>query len=59
MTKLDKILEKYAAPENCNMLLVPKVNEEIWLDLIRSARSTDLNLQGIQKYIVDGISAVA
>ncbi|CAC5411388.1 unnamed protein product [Mytilus coruscus] len=56
--KLDNIMEKFAPPENCEMLAVSKVNEEIWLELSKMARSSDLSMQSIQKYIVGGISAL-
>ena len=59
MEKLNKILDKFAPPENCVNLAVPKVNEELWLDLNRFHRSNDLAVQTIQKYLLGGMSAVA
>jgi hypothetical protein len=56
--KLDKILEKFAPPENCEYLVVPKVNEELWYDLNKFHRSNDLAMQNIQKYLIGGVSAV-
>ena len=58
LEKLDKILEKFAPPENCNNLVVPKVNEELWYDLGKFPRSNDLAMQNIQKYLIGGMSAV-
>ena len=43
---------KYQTPQNCQLLVVPKVNLELWFDLQKSVRVRDLSLQEIQKYIV-------
>ena len=37
--KLTKIQQRYLRPRNCSLLLVPKVNPELWDDLSDAARS--------------------
>lgn len=50
--KMKELEGKYQAPQNCQLLVVPKVNLELWFDLQKSVRVRDLSLQEIQKYIV-------
>ena len=41
--KINKELQdKYKLPKNCNLLCVPKVNLELWHDLLRATKSKDL-----------------
>ena len=43
--KLRELEEKYATPQNCTQLCVPRVNLELWHDLPRDSKSKDLGLQ--------------
>ena len=41
-------VEKYHRPANCGKVVVPKVNEEIWSKLPRTARGKDLKFSRLQ-----------
>ena len=43
------LMEKHKTPENCDMLCVPRVNEALWSDLEKPAKSRDLAMQDVQK----------
>lgn len=47
--------DKYFRPENCENLVVPKVNKDIWSKLPRSAHMIDSKMQDVQRYFVKGI----
>ena len=47
--KLKEKLEKYPRPENCERLIVPRVNAEIWEKIDQKARQQDLRACAIQK----------
>ena len=57
--KLKERLDKYARPENCQSLQVPKVNKEIWKDLPVAAKQADVRLAGVQRAIIKATSALA
>ena len=44
---------KYFRPKNCDRLIVPKVNPEIWGKLDRTARGRDLQLSAIQSALTN------
>ena len=54
-------LDKYTRPENCDNLIVPRVNAEIWDKIDQKARQQDLRVSTIQKFIakVGSILAMA
>ena len=54
-------LDKYSRPENCDNLIVPRVNAEIWDKIDQKARQQDLRVSTIQKFIakVGSILAMA
>ena len=41
-------VQKYHRPANCGKVVVPKVNEEIWNKLPRTAREKDLKFSCLQ-----------
>jgi len=43
------IVGKYKAPENCDVLCVPRLDKALWSDLEKPAKSRDLALQDVQK----------
>ena len=47
--KFVKTQQRYLRPRNCLLLLVPKVNPELWEDLSDSARGQELGLQNLQR----------
>ena len=49
---------QYLQPDNCQHLVVPKVNPMIWENLNSKTRSLDLRLQRIQKPLVKGLTAL-
>ena len=47
--KLKKVLDKYGCrPENCQRLVVPRVNPQIWNKLQRTHKMTDLRISHIR-----------
>ena len=57
-TKLNDLKKKYIPPNNCEGLSEARVNTNIWNNLGETARSNDLKLQKVQKYLVKGITDV-
>lgn len=57
-TKLNDLKKKYSPPNNCEGLSETRVNTNIWNNLGETARSNDLKLQKVQKYLVKGMTAV-
>ena len=57
-TKLNELKKQYIPPNNCEGLSETRVNTNIWNNLGETARSNDLKLQKVQKYLVKGITAV-
>ena len=43
-SKFNDRVEKYERPENCDKVLVPRVNQEIWARLSNQAKRNDLRL---------------
>ena len=58
-TKLNELKKQYIPPSNCEGLSETKVNSNMWNNLGETARSNDLKLQKVQKYLVKGMTAVA
>ena len=50
--KVKETVEKYDRPENCEKLIAPKVNPEIWEKLTHYGKKQDLRLSSIQNIIV-------
>ena len=50
--KVKETVEKYDRPENCENLVAPKVNPEIWEKLTHYGKKQDLRLAAIQNMIV-------
>ncbi len=46
--KRKTILEKYKIPKNCESLLVPKVNPEIWAKLPANSKRGDIKMSSLQ-----------
>ena len=47
-----RICDAYKIPRNCNKICVPKVNNELWTELNRDVKTTDLKLQRVQRNMV-------
>ena len=58
-TKLKEKTEKYSRPANCEKLIVPRVNAEIWDKLDNKTKHNDLRASAIQKSIVKVGAALA
>ena len=57
--KLKEVLDKYGCrPENCQKLVVPRVNPQIWNKLQRTHKMTDLRTSHIQESTVKAAIAV-
>ena len=50
--KLKDKMNKYARPNNCEKLTVPRINPEIWTTLSHTTRGSDLKLVNYQKTLV-------
>ena len=57
--QFSKIQAKYLRPENCEFLKVPRVNPELWDDLLDKVKSRDVGFQAFQKGLIKGIVPVA
>ena len=57
-TKLEEVTDKYPRPENCESLVVPKVNKIVWQQLKQSARTTDSAMQKCQKLFTSAMYAI-
>lgn len=51
--KMKAIVGKCKAPENCDMLCVPRLDEALWSDLEKPAKSRDLALQNVHKCMLN------
>ena len=56
--KRKEILQKYKKPSNCDNVLVPKVNEEIWIKLPANAKRSDIRTSALQDTLVKVSSAI-
>ena len=50
--KLKDKMEQYSRPENCEKLIVPRVNPEVWNKLGHTSHGSDLKMAGLQKPLV-------
>lgn len=60
-SKFKEMKEKYKRPENCQNLMIPPVNEEVWAEKhpkINAIRSRDLKLQKILGYMIKGMTPI-
>ena len=57
-TKLNELKKQYIPPSNCESLSETRVNSNIWNNLGETARSNDLKLQKVQKYLIKGMTAI-
>jgi hypothetical protein len=53
--KLEEKLKKYKRPQNCDFLLCPKVNSEVWLKLKKHVKAIDLKWQDIHELQLKGM----
>ena len=58
MEKRKEILLKYKKPSNCDNVLGPKVNEEIWSKLPANAKRSDIRTSALQDTLVKVSSAI-
>ena len=56
--KKKEILQKYKKPSNCEKVLVPKINEEIWSKLPSNAKRSDIKMSALQDTLVKVSSAI-
>ena len=54
-SKEKELTDKVCRPGNCASLVVPKINPEIWRQLKRETRETDVNYQRVQTLINKGL----
>lgn len=57
--KLDELKKKYKVPANCQILGVPKINEEIWSALPKDIKLQDARLQASQQHLSRAFTAQA
>ncbi len=57
-TKLDEVLEKYARPDNCTLLVAPKINKIVWQQLKQPVRTADGLRQKAQKLLLSAVCAI-
>jgi len=56
--KLNEIKKRYLRPKNCEMLAETRVNLAIWNNFSERARTSDLTLQKVQKFLIKCLAAV-
>ena len=56
--KMKENAGRFRRPQNCENLVLPKVNPEIWSKMASRAKSRDLNLQNVQVYLIVGLIPV-
>ena len=57
-TKLEELFTKYPRPENCTVLVSPKVNRAIWNQLKQSSKASDKAMQKAQQCFVSSMYAM-
>lgn len=57
-TKLDELTEKYSRPENCELLVAPKINRTVWNQLRENTRKADNGMQKCQKMFISSMYAI-
>ncbi|XP_070185868.1 uncharacterized protein [Littorina saxatilis] len=57
--RMNTKFDKHKRPQNCETLIVPRVNPEIWSVLDHSTKSADLKLQRTQKCLLKATYALA
>ena len=57
--KITDTISKHKQPSNCEVLVVPKVNEPIWNKIQATTRSRDLKLQLVQTPLIKGLTVLA
>ena len=53
--KLNSKADHFKRPQNCENLIVPKVNAEVWRKMSSRAESRDPNFQKVQLYLTKGL----
>jgi len=56
--QFSSIQKKYLRPENCEFLKAPRVNPELWDDLLDKTKSREGSFQSFQKNIMKGVTPV-
>ncbi|CAC5415403.1 unnamed protein product [Mytilus coruscus] len=52
---ITEITKRHLRPDNCSLMVVPKVNKEIWENIPNQAHSSDVYLQEVQKSMMAGM----
>jgi len=53
--KEKELVDKEVRPSNCEALLVPKINAEIWKELKKDTKDTDMSFQKTQAFLNKGL----
>ena len=57
--KLKSLLTKYNRPENCENLTVPRVNSQIWNNIEKHHKMSDVRMSHVQEHMVKACTAIA
>ena len=56
--KLDSVQGKYLKPQNCDNLVVPKINKPVWQQLKQETRNIDSAFQKLQQLSLSSLNAI-
>lgn len=56
--KLKTLLDKYPRSQNCESVIVPKVNPEVWTKLTSNVRSNDIKIQKVEKFLCKAVTSL-
>lgn len=57
-SKEKELMERVLRPANCDQLIVPRVNSEIWKEIRKDTRDNDVTFQRIQSLVHKGLTPI-
>lgn len=57
-TEVDDIIQRHTVPVNCEALMPPRVNQEVWTSQNASVKARYVSVQKIQNLLAHGLTAI-